>query len=85
MKPNGNKKTRKAKQKLKELKHYEYYYELQEKSKQTNQQREDMGEGEDTNHLQRSFSVDNVNDFGCFRPKQAELFKQPLADDTLFA
>lgn len=48
MKPNGNKKPRKGKQKLKELKHYEYYYELQEKSKQTNQQREVMGEGGST-------------------------------------
>lgn len=49
MKPNGNKKPRKAKQKLKELKHYEYYYELQQKSKQTNQQRgRDMGEGGST-------------------------------------
>lgn len=39
-------KAEEGKAEVEKLKHYEYYYELQEKSKQTNQQRGAMGEGE---------------------------------------
>lgn len=68
---------------VEKLKHYEYYYVLQGKGKQT------RGTGIEGGSIRSIFSavfsVDNVNDFGCFRPKQAEQFKQALADDTLFA